>query len=310
MSLRFNQKAPTTQRVNPAIKTAMSKSNAQNKAYTMPLDLPQKYRMIIVTKRYRYGRTDGKKVSSMTTYNLPVPEGISDATKMQYASQDLGLIKGGLAAAAAPSVQNVMETASAGNVMEIGKNVGKVVVDQTKGAINSLQGMNGADAAQAAAVGLQAGAKFLPKNSGLTDIGGVVGAITGVVPNPQATTFFKGVDIKSYSFSWKLYPQSSQEANDLQAMLYKIRAEAMPTRSLKGLGLTYPYEFHIRVISGGDENLTLFRPAFMDSINIGYAPGGVAFAEDGRAIGYNVTMSFKEIDIWTREDYEAVQVSG
>ena len=72
--------------------------------------------------------------------------------------------------------------------------------------------------------------------------------------------------------------------------------------------LTYPLEAHITITTMGEQNTIRFKPAFIESISVNYSPGGVAFLQDGRPAGVQLSMNFKEVDIHTREDYEGWEV--
>ena len=54
----------------------------------------------------------------------------------------------------------------------------------------------------------------------------------------------------------------------------------------------------------------LFKPAFITGINVNYGPGGIAFLESGQPAGVNLSLSFKEMDIWTRDDYPTQESVG
>ena len=55
------------------------------------------------------------------------------------------------------------------------------------------------------------------------------------------------VNLKNYSFSWNLFPASAAEGRVLTDMINNLRIDSLPKRALKGLALTYPYEFHLRI---------------------------------------------------------------
>ena len=297
MSLKFQSRGAAS----PGTKAGLVKSKMTGNAkFVFPADLPETYRMVIFAKRYRYNRASGAQKDTVSTYNLPIPDGIVDNTQLQYQDATLGF-KGMVGAAAGDAFNKLSATTSKAGALDIaGKMIGNVY--------DTVKGASMTDVKNAAVVGAQVvGNEFGGKLGG--SVGGMVGAYFGAVPNPNITAFFKGVGLKNYTFNWKLYPQSKNEAGILQDMLFRFRGDALPGRVLKGLGLTYPYEFHIKIITQGSENVTLFKPAFCTAVNINFAPGGVAFGEDGRPIGYTVGFNFKEIDPWTKDDYDNVNVA-
>lgn len=294
--LKFNKKAP----VSPGAKILANRAkNTSTGNETFPSDLPEEYRMILISKEFTYGRVDGKTAQIKNVYNLPIPEGVVDNTQLQYQDATLG-IKGAAGAAAGDFLNKVSGATSV-------TQAGAMTADFIKSSMNQVANASKADMTQ----GLILGAQALGQESGKlgASVGGMIGAYAGQIPNPNITAFFKGVGLKTYTFNWKLYPASLQESHTIQTMLYKMRSDAMPARLLKGLGLSYPYEFHLKILTKGMENVTLFKPAFCTSVNINYAPGGNAFGEDGNPIGYGLSLSFKEIDTWDKTDYDGVEVS-
>jgi len=302
MALKFNSRSVSSPA--PASKVANNKAKINGSNTTdlvFPDNLPEQYRMIIFSKKYSYNRESGKEYSTQNIYNFPLPEGLVDNTTLQY--QDATLGAKGMIGAAAGDVFGKLSGAGS-----IGEGLGIAGQIASQGA-STLKNATATDAKQAAVVGAQVVGDSMKKFGGIGgDVGQMVGAYFGTIPNPNITAFFKGVGLKSYTFNWKFYPQSRKEAAMIQTMLYKFRADAMPGRVLNGLGLTYPNEFHIRAVTKGNENTTLFKPAFCTGINVNFAPGGNAFGEDGRPIGYAVSLAFKEIDPWSKEDYENVNI--
>jgi len=117
------------------------------------------------------------------------------------------------------------------------------------------------------------------------------------------------------------------DATNLEQMINNLRREALPKRPqgtnvsvvtaqeagtgqtinanirVPSLTLEYPLEAHLSITTNGGQNTILFKPAFITGINVNYGPGGIAFLESGQPAGVNLTLTFKEMDIWTRDDY-------
>ena len=168
---------------------------------------------------------------------------------------------------------------------------------------------------------LQLGAQFV--GAGDTFLAGAAGAMMGQVPNPNITAFFQGVSLRSHSFQWDMYPQSELESVNLHNMIRALRRDSLPGRGNPitiGIGgggpagrtdlvaevspfLTYPLEAHVTITTMGAQNTIRFKPAFIESMSVNYAPGGVAFLQNGQPAGVQLALGFKEVDIHTREDY-------
>ena len=119
------------------------------------------------------------------------------------------------------------------------------------------------------------------------------------------------MNLKNHQFSFNLFPANAKESDHLKRMLNQLRKEALPAhnKALGQLALTYPHQFDLSIMSRGGEHTMLFKPAFMTSINVNYAPHGPAFMEDGMPAGVTLAMSFSEMDIWRSTDYPSSDTS-
>ena len=265
--------------------------------FVFPLDQPDNYNFMITTKEFTHTR-EGTNRNTMNTYVLPVPSAINDVLGMTYSETSMGAIGGEVA----KMVSDYAAKVEGGTA----KGAGKQLIESLKGGFDSakknVEGMKTSDklAALNAAFGEALGER----------VGGAAGAVLGSVPNPHKTTFFKGVNLKNYSFSWNLFPASAAEGRVLTDMINNLRIDSLPKRALKGLALTYPYEFHLRINTKGGNHTQVFKPAFCTNLAVNYTPFGPAFMEDGKPAGVTLNMNFQEIDVWTREDYDGTPVEG
>ena len=86
MSLKFQSRGAAS----PGTKAGLVKSKMTGNAkFVFPADLPETYRMVIFAKRYRYNRASGAQKDTVSTYNLPIPDGIVDQTQLQYQNKRL-----------------------------------------------------------------------------------------------------------------------------------------------------------------------------------------------------------------------------
>jgi hypothetical protein len=58
---------------------------------------------------------------------------------------------------------------------------------------------------------------------------GQAGQIAGAIPNPYVTLMFNGVDLRSFTFTWKFAPRNRTESEMLRAIIQIIKAAALPT---------------------------------------------------------------------------------
>ena len=268
--------------------------------FVFPLDQPDQYNFMMTTKKFEHTR-EGTNRNTKNTYVLPIPSGITDVLGLTYSETSMGAIGGELAKAASDYAGKV----AGGTAEGAGKEMMNTLAKGFGAATKNMDNLSTADklAALNAGFGEALGAR----------VGGAAGAILGSVPNPHKTTFFKGVNLKNYSFSWNLFPQSAQEGNLLSRMVKQLRQDSLPARavgSLKGLALSYPYEFHLSINTKGGNHTQEFKPAFCTNLSVNYTPFGPAFMEDGKPAGITLNMAFQEIDVWTKEDYEGAVTDG
>jgi hypothetical protein len=269
---------------------------------------------------YEFSRKSGTKSDTTSHYFLPIPSSLIDRQGIQFQEVDLGALGGVIASTMSDLGEAMM---NAGSARETGRVMTTGLAAMATQAYKKTQG----DTSKADAL---SGFNAILPGSSSGPIRGTIGAFLGAVPNPNATAFFKGVQLKNYGFSWDIYPANASDARNLELMINNLRREALPKRpqgtnvtvgQLRTLGpegrdfggsanirvpsltLEYPMEAHLSITTNGGQNTILFKPAFITAINVNYGPGGIAFLESGQPAGVNLTLEFKEMDIWTRDDY-------
>ena len=83
---------------------------------------------------------------------------------------------------------------------------------------------------------------------------------SGMAANPHLETLFRGVDFRTFSFSFKMVPKNQKEANII-ANIEKTFRFYMQPENVEGLGryFRFPSEFSIEFISYGKPNAFLNR---------------------------------------------------
>ena len=138
---------------------------------------------------------------------------------------------------------------------------------------------------------------------GFTDLAlkGVNAAI-----NPQAELVFKGTGNRSYQFIFDFQPRSSLESTAILDIIQTFRMYAAPEATLDGNGRYFipPAQFDIKFYFMNTENLAIARisTCVLTDIQVNYAQSGAwATFNDGMPVHINMVLSFKEIDIITRQ---------
>jgi hypothetical protein len=160
-------------------------------------------------------------------------------------------------------------------------------------------------------------------NSFSPGLGKAMGASRGTAINPQSTLSFEGVNLRTFTFDWTLYPESLDEALAIKKIIRSIKRNILP--KVEGIGgdsntnvpgtlssntlarafLAYPSVVSINLLGIDESHFPKFKPCMVDNINIDYgASGEIVIAEGGVPQGVKLSMTFKELEIQTAEDYE------
>jgi len=155
-------------------------------------------------------------------------------------------------------------------------------------------------------------------------LGKSINAATGAAVNPQATLSFEGVNLRTFQLDWTLYPESETEAQQIKKIVRTIKRNILPkTQSLTGdlklaedqaggitntslarAFLEYPAVVFINLLGVDESAFVRFKPCMADNITVDYGgSGSVVVAQGGVPQGVKITMSFKELEIQTAEDF-------
>jgi hypothetical protein len=254
---------------------------------------------------------------------LPMPSTLTDATGLQVNGFERSFMESFIADTLAPAFD--------GNIGDIAKDLFSLGETGMKGGIDAVFGGLGATTdGQKAATGQGAKiASFMMKNTLNTfasGLGKAMGASRGTAINPQATLSFEGVNLRQFSFDWTLYPESKEEALSIKKIIRSIKRNILPkiesvtsadvdggsglgANSLSRAFLKYPAVVSINLLGIDESHFLRFKPCMVDNINIDYgASGEIIIAEGGVPQGIKVSMTFKELEIQTAEDYEGDDV--
>lgn len=212
---------------------------------------------------------------------MPTPVTIADGVSINNA--DLGI----LGASTATAIEQ-----GSGVVSAIGDAVGTA----GKSLIEGLKGNLSGDAASLLASRVAAG---LP---GQTDA--VRGALR-VTPNPNTRMIFRSVNIREFSFDFKMVPTSVEEQNHIRNIVSFFRRNLYPeTIPLEGLdtsvsaGYKFPNIFQVNLIYDGrdlgEKNPNLsFKHMYLKSFSASYNNTG-GFYKDGEFNEVSIQVAFAE----------------
>lgn len=245
---------------------------------------------------------------------LPIPKALTDSTGVQISSFERSFIEEFLVSSG---------IAAAGDPIGTAKKLGNAIA----GGTTALLTGKGGDVLEG-----EAGKTFarLIGTLGTSVLGGLgigeksIGAAMGSVTNPLTTLHFSGVDLRSFTFDWQLYPANAQEADDIRDIVKKVKSKILPkvqglvpaneTESIRNLTsssigkayLEYPSVVYINLLGVNEDHYPRFKPCMCSNITINYAEGNMmTIAEGGVPMGVSIQMAFQELEIQTAEDYDA-----
>jgi len=176
------------------------------------------------------------------------------------------------------------------------------------GAVASYQTVSGG----LSQIDLGSVADTLKKESGTgvakaLETAGATGAVaakaiaSGETTNNRTEMKFEGIDRRSFQFSFRLLPRSSKEAQAIQEIVTLFRYHSMPgfTDDMLGRTLKAPSTFDIQYYP--QEHLHRIGTSALEAVDVKYGGDRPQFFKDNQPVETELTLTFKELDIVTRE---------
>ncbi len=243
---------------------------------------------IVFTTRPRIGRPTGNKGSNLLNETneqleiyLYVPDDLNSTAMVSYEQGEVGLMTRGMVEAFQQE--------------------------------NFIQGLSkGLDAVVAA------GSKmFTDMLNGLS--GNNMYFLQGKAKNPMAEQMLKGVDFRTFAFTYIFVPKSPEEAEMVNKIIYGFRSAMLPdTYAPLGGGaldaeafFNYPNKFEVEFDGPIADKVDGFLPCVLTKCDVNHT-GGLKFStyRDGQPIKTQMSLEFTEIRIMTQENYQHISPLG
>jgi len=126
-----------------------------------------------------------------------------------------------------------------------------------RGLLDASQGFG--SALDAASQGLEAGAQNIQAGG----LGTAIALGRGLIVNPRLEKLFKQKDMRTFTFSWELYPRNEDEVKAIRELVYTFRYHASPAKTEEVIGnepsntqvnLRVPAEFAVKFMSYNTRN--------------------------------------------------------
>lgn len=150
---------------------------------------------------------------------------------------------------------------------------------------------------------------------------GQSGQFLGAIPNPYVTVLFSGVNLRTFTFSWKFAPKNEEESAQLLKIVKLLKQSALPAYSPGGGAgflqyplmcqpTLYPWASQFGGAAGlrgseGVHPIIGFKPCLISDITVNHAPNGIPsfFAGTNLPTFYQITVSMQETSYFTAEDF-------
>ena len=157
--------------------------------------------------------------------------------------------------------------------------------------------------ALAAGRGLTGAAIAALGQGALNQLSATARATLGVVRNPHTALLFNGVDLRTFTFHWKVSPRSLAQSQKLNSILNTIKRAMHPNLVLGGFALDYPNLFTVE-FNNDKEGIVNLGYSFCSDLSINPTPSGHVYYRNGYPSIVEFSMTLKEFQIKTTEDFE------
>ena len=238
---------------------------------------------------------------SLGHMTLPIPDGVSDANRVNYGNGNLSPLQAGLADVASAALMGTGETVTG----ELGEAF-TAATDQG----DQVQKIIGAFAAETTL-------KVNPSE--------LIARTEGQVFNNNLELLFQGPTLRTFNFRYKFSPRDESEIKNVMKIIRAFKQSSAVQRSQSGLFLVAPNTYRLEFKKGGEKLGTSNRHRFLPRIKecaltqctVDYMPEGSYMTYDsddlsfqGSMVTYIVTLSFQELDPIFNDDYEDQDLGG
>jgi hypothetical protein len=145
----------------------------------------------------------------------------------------------------------------------------------------------------------------------------LVSRATGQVFNPNLELLFEGVNLRTFPFSFELFPRNRKEGEEVMKIIRTLKtsmtARKKANKGQKGLFIGAPDVFQLTYMKGKSPHpfLNTFLPMALTSFNIVYT-GSNTYSTfyDGTPTHMRMELTFKELSPVYSEDYEGTTGVG
>ena len=252
-------------------------------------------------------------VKKYTAVELPFPRTLNDETSINNQAFERSFLYERLTAAIAGSGGF---SGAATQLGEMARDVLAAIRSTTSGEGTFSENLSAAFAGKKGFENIGAASQYLSRTFLPGDLQKQIGNASGTAVNPLQTLAFTGVDLKSYSFTWDLFPSNQEDSKRIKEIVQVLKHKALPQvesftnngKGVQGLNrafLKYPSVVLVNLLGIDESHFVRFKPAMLTNVTVNYGgPAGVVgILKGGKPAAVTLTLSFTELNIHTSEDY-------
>ena len=146
---------------------------------------------------------------------------------------------------------------------------------------------------------------------------GLLSRVAGAIVNPNLELLFQGVQLRPFTFTFRLSPRDEKEAYRVRGIIRAFKEAMAAKTSQSSLFLKAPNVFEIsyKTKNNGKEidhpSLNKIKTCALQSCSVDYTPDGsyMTFNEPKATMtSYNLTLQFQELEPITSKDYNGIPV--
>jgi len=129
-------------------------------------------------------------------------------------------------------------------------------------------------------------------------------------PNQKRTLLFDGMNLRTFSFSWKFIPKNEAELNAIYKIIHMLKVQSLPSLAMGKSMFTFPDPIRISFHNVDTDKFPKINECVIDNIKVNYTPDrALQLFRTGAPVSVNFDMSVKELDVIVREG-DIIKSSG
>jgi len=129
----------------------------------------------------------------------------------------------------------------------------------------------------------------------------------GVAINPFLANVYDHPEFRTFNFEFEFFPKNPKESEQVRRIIKLFKLAMHPTRTggTDNLIWGFPCVFDVFLCTPWTDKMFMIKRSALLRADVDYAAGGVqSFFKDGHPTQTKLGLSFKELELLTREDVE------